>query len=149
MAQCVVVTTTLWSSMWSYQKKYTFSPKMSPHSSFCRSFVAYTCTNHILVKFYPIFFKNVHRFSLLKALAKARRALANGLEACVRWMLFINATISIQTIILKILHYFVKFCITLHKKLFTAKWPYRLYCVTRTYIYICYWESKHYLGCQT
>ena len=47
----------------------------------------------------------VRALLLLKALAKARRALANGLEACVHWMLFINATISIQTIILKILHY--------------------------------------------
>ena len=120
MAQCVVVTTivvttTLWSSMWSYQKKYTFSPKMSPHSSFCRSFVAYTCTNHILVKFYPIFFKNVHRFSLLKALAKARRALANGLEACVRLTLLLNPPISIMTIILTTFHSFVKYCSKLYK----------------------------------
>ena len=35
---------------------------------------------------------------LLKALAKAQRALANGLEACVRWTQFLNAETSINTI---------------------------------------------------
>ena len=63
----------------------------------------------------------VRALLLLKALAKAQRALVNGLEACVRWMLFINAKISIETIILKIIHHCVKFCIKLHKKLFTTK----------------------------
>ena len=52
---------------------------------------------------------------LLKALAKARRALANGLEACVHLTLLLNPPISIKTIILTTFHSFVKYCSKLHR----------------------------------
>ena len=51
---------------------------------------------------------------LLKALAKARRALANGLEACVQWTWSLNAPSTLKITSITTFHSFVKFCTKLH-----------------------------------
>ena len=57
----------------------------------------------------------VQRMQASKPLAKALRALANALEACVRCTQFLNAATSIETITFTTFHSFVKFWIKLHE----------------------------------